>query len=170
MSETQKDQSTNELQSKELATLDKYDRNILNVLQRDGRVSYTDLGKKVGLTTTPCIERVRKLERAGFIKGYSARLSAQQLDVGLVVFVQVSLDRSSKQSFESFRAAIQKLDQVQECYLVTGSFDFLVKARVKDMRAYRDFLEEELLAVPGVADSTSIAAMETVKETLAIRV
>ena len=170
MSETQKDQSMNELQSKELATLDKYDRNILNVLQRDGRVSYTDLGKKVGLTTTPCIERVRKLERAGFIKGYSARLSAQQLDVGLVVFVQVSLDRSSKQSFESFRAAIQKLDQVQECYLVTGSFDFLVKARVKDMRAYRDFLEEELLAVPGVADSTSIAAMETVKETLAIRV
>lgn len=170
MLEPQIDQSANESQSKELSTLDKYDRNILNVLQRDGRVSYTDLGKKVGLTTTPCIERVRKLERAGFIKGYSARLSAQQLDAGLVVFVQVSLDRSSKQSFESFRAAIQKLDQVQECYLVTGSFDFLVKARVKDMRAYRDFLEEELLAVAGVADSTSIAAMETVKETLAIRV
>jgi len=128
------------------------------------------LGKKVGLTTTPCIERVRKLERAGYIKGYSARLSAQRLEAGLVVFVQVSLDRSSKQSFEGFREAIQKLDQVQECYLVTGSFDFLVKARVKDMQAYRDFLEEELLAVPGVADSTSIAAMETVKETLAIRV
>jgi len=158
------------IDDKELSKLDKYDRNILNVLQQDGRVSYTDLGKKVGLTTTPCIERVRKLERAGYIKGYSARLSAQRLEAGLVVFVQVSLDRSSKQSFEGFREAIQKLDQVQECYLVTGSFDFLVKARVKDMQAYRDFLEEELLAVPGVADSTSIAAMETVKETLAIRV
>ena len=154
----------------ELLKLDKYDRNILNVLQQQGRISFTDLGKSVGLTTTPCIERVRKLERAGYIKGYSARLSAQQLDAGLVVFVQISLDRSSKQSFEDFRAAIQKLDQVQECYLVTGSFDFLVKARVRDMRAYRDFLEEKLLAVPGVNGSTSIAAMETVKETLAIQV
>lgn len=150
--------------------LDKYDRHILNVLQQDGRISYTDLGRRVGLTTTPCIERVRKLERAGFIKGYAACLSAKQLDAGLVVFVQIRLDRSSKQSFEDFRSAIQKLGPVQECYLVTGSFDFLVKARVKDMRAYRDFLEEELLAVPGVNGSTSIAAMETVKETLAISV
>ena len=150
--------------------LDKYDRRILAALQLDGRISYTDLGKKVGLTTTPCIERVRKLERAGYIEGYSARLSAKQLDAGLVVFVQISLDRSSKQTFEEFRLAIQNLDQVQECYLVTGSFDFLVKARVRDMRAYRDFLEEQLLAVPGVYGSTSIAAMETVKETLAIRV
>jgi len=154
----------------ERTKLDKYDRNILQVLQRDGRISYTDLGKQVGLTTTPCIERVRKLERMGFIRGYSAHLSAQRLDAGLVVFVQISLDRSSKQSFEDFRAVIQQMDPVQECYLVTGSFDFLVKARVKDMHAYRDFLEEELLAVPGVADSTSIAAMETVKETLAIPV
>ena len=155
---------------KENYELDKYDRNILNVLQRDGRISFTDLGKQVGLTTTPCIERVRKLERAGYIKGYSARLSAQQLDAGLVVFVQVSLDRSSKQAFEGFRAAIQKLEPVQECYLVTGSFDFLVKARVRNMTAYRDFLEGELLNVPGVKESTSIAAMETVKETLAIQV
>jgi len=150
--------------------LDNYDRRILNVLQQDGRISYTDLGKQVGLTTTPCIERVRKLERSGLIKGYSARLSAHQLDAGLVVFVQVSLDRSSKQSFEGFRESIQKLDQVQECYLVTGSFDFLVKARVRDMSAYRDFLEEQLLAIPGVYGSTSIAAMEIVKETLAIQV
>ncbi len=148
--------------------LDKYDRHILRVLQNDGRISYTELGKQVGLTTTPCIERVKKLERAGYIKGYSAHLNAKQLDAGLVVFVQVSLDRSSKQSFQSFRASIEKLEPVQECYLVTGSFDFLVKARIKDMHAYRHFLEEELLAVPGVSDSTSIAVMETVKETLAI--
>ena len=82
--------------SDEPIKLDKYDRNILTVLQRDGRVSYTELGKKVGLTTTPCIERVKKLERAGYIEGYSARLSAKRLDAGLVVFVQISLDRSSK--------------------------------------------------------------------------
>lgn len=149
--------------------LDRYDHQILKVLQGDGRISYTELGKAVGLTTTPCIERVRKLERQGFIKGYTAQLSPQKLDAGLVVFVQISLDRSSKQSFSGFRAAIESLEPVQECYLVAGSFDFLVKARMKDMHAYRHFLEEELLAVPGVSDSTSIAVMETVKETLAIK-
>ena len=152
----------------ENATLDKYDRNILNVLQGDGRISYTDLGKRVGLTTTPCIDRVRKLERHGYIKGYSARLSAKQLDKGLVVFVQISLDRTSKKTFEDFRRAIQKVPSVQECYLVTGSFDFLVKARIKDMAAYRDLLEGELLNLPGVKESTSIAAMEIIKETLEI--
>jgi len=135
------------------ANLDKYDRNILNVLQDDGRISYTDLGKQVGLTT---------------IKGYSARLSAKQLDKGLVVFVQIGLDRTSKKTFEDFRRSIQRVPSVQECYLVTGSFDFLVKARIKDMAAYRDLLEGELLNLPGVKESTSIAAMEIVKETLEI--
>ncbi len=148
--------------------LDKYDLNILNALQEDGRLSFTDLGKRVGLTTTPCIDRVRKLERAGIIKGYSARLSASALDKGLVVFVQISLDRTSKKTFEDFRRAVHKVSSVQECYLVTGSFDFLVKARIKDMAAYRNLLEDELLNLPGVKESTSIAAMEIVKETLEI--
>ena len=148
--------------------MNKNDTKILNVLQEQGRISYTDLGRQVGLTTTPCIERVRKLEREGYIKGYSARLDAEKLDAGLVVFVQIRLDRTSQKNFEEFRRSIQKLEQIQECYLVTGSFDFLVKARVKDMSAYRDFLETKLLNVPGVMESTSIAVMDTVKETLKI--
>lgn len=150
--------------------LNKLDQKILQVLQQDGRISFTDLGKQVGLTTTPCIERVRKLEREGYIRGYTALLDAQQLHVGLVVFVQVRLNRTSKQTFEDFRRAIQDLPAVQECYLVTGSFDFLVKARVRNMAAYRDLLEDSLLNLPGVQESTSIAAMETVKETLEISV
>ena len=149
--------------------LNKLDQKILNALQRDGRISFTELGKEVGLTTTPCIERVRRLEREGYIRGYTALLDAQQLEVGLVVFVQLRLNRSSKQTFEDFRRAIHKLEAVQECYLVTGSFDFLVKARVKDMAAYRDYLETSLLSIPGVQESTSIVAMETVKETLSIK-
>lgn len=146
--------------------LDKYDQNILYALQGDGRISFTELGKHVGLTTTPCIERVRKLERAGYIKGYSARLSARMLDRGLVVFVQIRLDRTSKRNFEDFRRAVQKINSVQECYLVTGGFDFLIKARIKDMAAYRNLLEQELLNLPGVKESTSIATMEIIKETL----
>ncbi len=146
------------------------DRKILQTVQHNGRISYTELGKKVGLTTTPCIERVRKLEREGYISGYGAQLNADQLDAGLIVFVQISLDRSSKQNFERFKRSVIELEQVQECYLVTGSFDYLIKARVKDMTAYRDFLEDTLLSVPGVQDSTSIAVMEAVKETLTIPV
>lgn len=150
--------------------LDKYDKKIMSALQDDGRMSYTDLGKAVGLTTTPCIERVRKLERHGYIKHYTACLDTKKLETGLVVFVQISLSRSSQQSFASFRDAIAKLPEVQECHLVTGHFDFLVKARVKDMSAYRDFLENQLLNIKGVQDSTSIAVMETVKETMKIPV
>lgn len=144
--------------------LNKVDRHILQVLQSDGRISFTELGKKVGLTTTPCIERVRKLERDGYITGYSALLDSNKLDLGLIVYVQLRLNRTHKQTFEEFRRSVKQLPQVQECYLVTGNFDFLVKARVKDMAAYRDFLEGSLLNLPGVQESTSIAAMETVKE------
>ena len=144
--------------------LDNYDLKILHALQQDGRLSFTDLGKQVGLTTTPCIDRVRKLERRGYIKRYRAELDAVKLNAGLIVFVQISLSRSSSQSFARFRQAIGKLPHVQECHLVTGHFDFLVKARVKDMTAYRDFLENHLLAIEGVQDSTSIAVMETVTE------
>ena len=150
--------------------LNKLDQKILQTLQQDGRISFTELGKQVGLTTTPCIERVRKLEREGYIQGYTALLDAQRLGAGLVVFVQLRLNRTSKKSFEDFRHAINKLVEVQECYLVTGSFDFMVKARVRDMDAYRDFLEDSLLNLPGVQESTSIAVMETVKETLKISV
>jgi len=152
----------------DIKDLDSYDLNILNALQQDGRMSFTDLGKKVGLTTTPCIDRVRKLEREGYIHGYSARLSARNLGKGLVVFVQITLDRTNKRTFEDFRRSIQKISSVQECYLVTGGFDFLVKARIKDMSAYRDLLEDELLNLPGVKGSTSIAVMEVIKESLEI--
>ena len=150
------------------AMIDNYDRKILRALQRDGRLSYTELGKLVGLTTTPCIERVRKLERQGYITDYSANLDPKKLETGLIVFVQISLSRSGQPSFSMFRDAIKALPEVQECHLVTGHFDFLVKARVKDMTAYRDFLENHLLTVKGVKDSTSIAVMETVKETMQI--
>lgn len=148
--------------------LNKLDRKILHALQRDGRISYTELGKEVGLTTTPCIDRVRRLEREGYIRGYSARLDPSMLERGLVVFIQIRLNRTHAQTFEEFRRNVIGLTEVQECYLVTGSFDFLVKARVQDMGAYRDFLERKLLNLPGVQESTSIAVMETIKETLEI--
>ncbi|MDQ0978032.1 Lrp/AsnC family leucine-responsive transcriptional regulator [Pseudomonas synxantha] len=105
--------------------LDKIDRNILRILQTDGRISFTELGEKVGLSTTPCTERVRRLEREGIIMGYNARLNPQHLKGSLLVFVEISLDYKSGDTFEEFRRAVLKLPHVLECHLVSGDFDYL---------------------------------------------
>lgn len=149
-------------------TLKRIDKNILAALQKDGRITYAELARQVGLTTTPCIERVKRLERDGYIKGYSAQLDPERLGSGLIVFVQIRLVRTSKAGFDDFKKSVVLIPEVQECYLVSGTFDYLIKARVADMSAYREFLGDTLLTLPGVQESTSIAVMEVVKETLSI--
>ena len=150
--------------------LTRIDSNILRELQADGRITYAELARRVGLTTTPCMERVKRMEREGVIKGYTALLDPNYLQAGLVVFVQIRLSRTSQDIFEQFKDAAVALPEVQECYLVSGNFDYLIKARVADMSAYREFLGETLLTLPGVQESTSYVVMEQVKETLNIAV
>ena len=150
--------------------LSKIDSNILRELQCDGRISYAELARRVGLTTTPCMERVKRMEREGIIKGYTALLAAEPLEASLVVFVQIRLVRTSQDIFEEFKQAAINLNEVQECYLVSGNFDYLIKARVADMHAYRELLGETLLTLPGVQESTSYVVMEQVKETLNITI
>ena len=150
--------------------LNRIDGNILRELQADGRLSYAELARRVGLTTTPCMERVKRMEREGIIKGYTALLDAESLAAGLVVFVQIRLARTAQDVFEEFKQAAIALDDVQECYLVSGNFDYLIKARVEDMSAYRELLGETLLTLPGVQESTSYVVMEQVKETLNISI
>jgi Lrp/AsnC family leucine-responsive transcriptional regulator len=150
--------------------LDKIDRNIVRILQRDARIPHTELARKVGLSTTPCKERVRRLERDGVIQHYQAVLNPDALDRGLVVFVQISLNRTSQDIFEAFTAAAGDVPEVQDCYLVSGNFDYLLKARVADMNAYRILLGETLLTLPGVLDSSSYVVMEQVKESLMLPV
>ena len=150
--------------------LSKIDSNILRLLQENGRISYAELARQVGLTTTPCMERVKRMEKEGVIKGYSARLDPVYLEADLVVFVQIRLSRTSQDIFEEFKDAAIALNEVQECYLVSGNFDYLIKARVADMSAYREFLGETLLTLPGVQESTSYVVMEQVKETLNITI
>ena len=151
-------------------SINRIDRNILRALQQDGRLSFAELARRVGLTTTPCIERVRRLERDGVLTGFSALVNPKAVGAGLVVFVQIRLSRTSQDNFEKFKAAATQLPEVQECYLVSGNFDYLIKARVADMAAYRDFLGETLLGLPGVQESTSYVVMETVKETLSVEI
>jgi len=148
--------------------LDAIDLQILEVLQRDGRISNVALAKSVGLSPTPCAERVRALESSGVIAGYAARLDAPRLDLGLLVFIEIAIDRTSQDAFDQFAAAITRIPQVQECHMVAGGFDYLVKVRVSDMAAYRSFLGEVLSRVPGIRETHTYAVMEQVKESSAI--
>jgi Lrp/AsnC family leucine-responsive transcriptional regulator len=148
--------------------LDSIDRRILRELQADGRVSYTDLAPKVGLTTSPCLERVRRLERAGVIKGYTAVIEPRALGTGLLVFVELSLTYTSPEIFADFKRAIARLPEILECHLVSGDFDYLIKARIPDMNAYRALLGELLRHLPGVRNSKTLVVMEEVKESTRI--
>lgn len=154
-------------QAKPLSTIDK---KILRQLQKDGRISFAELARRVGLTTTPCMERVKRMEREGVIHGYTTLLDPAKLQAALVVFVQIRLSRTSQNIFAKFKKAAMALDAVQECYLVSGNFDYLIKARVADMNAYRVLLGDTLLSLPGVQESTSYVVMEEVKETLNVQV
>ena len=148
----------------QLKKLDRIDLNILRELQGDGRMKNTELATRVGLSATPCAERVRNLERLGYIQSYHARLNPRLLDLELLVFVEITLLRTSPDVFEEFRAAVLDLPEVLECHLVSGNFDYLLKARVADMAAYRQLLGETLLTLPGVSDSRTYVVMEEIKE------
>jgi len=149
-----------------LKSLDKIDRLILKELQDDGRLSNVALSRRVNLSPTPCLERVRRLERDGYIKSYTAILNPALLDAGLLVFVEINLARTSPDSFRAFREAILAIEEVMDCHLVSGNFDYLVKARVKDMTAYRDLLGDKILPIPGVEGSRTYVVMEEIKESL----
>ena len=150
--------------------LDRTDRRILEVLQEDARISNVALAKKVNLTPTPCLERVRRLERDDYILGYSARLNPDLVDASLLVFAEISLTHNTREVFREFRREARKIPQVLDCHLVSGDFDYLIKARVSDMHEYRKFLGEQILGLPFVNRSHSYVVMEAVKETLSLPV
>lgn len=146
--------------------LDKIDRKILDILQKDGRITMTDLAAKVGLSTTPVTERVKRLEREDVITGYHARISPQALGLNLLVFVEIKLSAKSGEVFERVKKEMMFVPEVMECHLVSGDFDYLVKARLSEMSEYRRLLGNILLKLPSAAESRSYVVMEELKETL----
>lgn len=150
--------------------LDRIDKAILRELQKDGRIANVELSRRVGLSATPCLERVKRLEKNGYIKGYAAKVAPEKLDAALLVFVEIRLMRTSPDVFDDFKKSVIDLPQVLECHLVSGDFDYLVKARVADMAAYRNLLGETLLTLPGVSGSRTYVVMEEVKESSEIQI
>ena len=143
--------------------MDGPDARILEILQHDGRITLADLAEKVGLSPTATGERLRRLSRDGVVTGYSARIDPQRVGLGLLVFVEVSLDKTTPDDFERFAQAVRRTPEVLECHMVAGGFDYLVKARIADMAAYRHFLGDVLLSLPGVRETRTYAVIEEVK-------
>ena len=143
--------------------LDRTDKRILTVLQADGRISTVDLAERIGLSPTATSERLKRLTREGYITGYGARLDPRKLGLELLVFVEVSLDKTTPDIFERFAEAVRRAPEVLECHMVAGGFDYLIKTRLADMTAYRRFLGDVLLSFPGVRETRTYAVMEEVK-------
>lgn len=145
--------------------LDRIDKLILTEIQKEGRISNIELSRRVGLSATPCLERVKRLEKEQYILGYTALVNPQKVGASLLVFVEITLTRTSPDVFEEFSQAVQLLEEIQECHLVSGNFDFLLKTRVSDMSDYRQLLGNTLLRLPSVSESRTYVVMEEVKQT-----
>jgi len=143
--------------------LDRIDLRILEALQRDGRISNLKLAEQVALSPTAVLARVQRLTREGYILGYEARLNPVKLGAGLLVFVEVLLDRTTPNVFDAFQAAVQVRPEILECHMVAGGFDYLLKTRAADMDAYRRFAGDVLWRLPGVRETRTYAVMEEVK-------
>ncbi len=145
--------------------LDRIDLRILSCLQTDGRIANLKLAEAVGLSPTAVLARVQKLSKEGYILGYEARLNPLKLGAGMMVFVEVLLDRTTPNVFEAFKAAVHVHSEIMECHMVAGGFDYLLKTRMADMAAYRHFAGTVLWQLPGVRETRTYAVMEEVKNT-----
>jgi len=142
--------------------MDAIDRRILSNLQAEGRLPVTDLAERVGLSPTPCARRMARLEEAGLITGYSARVNPEKLGYPITVFVFVELERQSRDALDGFERAIRRFPEVLECHLMTGSRDILLKIAARDLKSFDAFLEDDLMTVPGIRStrtSFSLRAM-----------
>ncbi|GAB4398698.1 MAG: winged helix-turn-helix transcriptional regulator [Rhodoferax sp.] len=147
---------------------DRIDTKILDRLQRQGRISMTELGEQVGLSTSACAERVKRLEHNGIISGYHAHLDAARLGRGLLVFIEITLSQKAPQIFEAVKSDVGQMPEVLECHLVSGHFDYLIKARLRAMSDYRELLGKILKKIPVAAQSNSYVVMEEIKDSTVI--
>jgi len=151
--------------------IDRYDRQILQVLQEDGRISNQDLADRIGLSPSPCLRRVRALEEAGIIAGYRALLDARKLGLALMALIHISMDRHTPDRFENFETEIGAIPEIMECLLITGQdADYQLKAVVRDMDAYQELLLNRITRIPGVTGVHSSFVLRRVVDKTALPV
>lgn len=148
--------------------LDGIDRRILEHLQDDGRLSNQELAERVALSPSPCLRRVRALERAGVIRRYTALLDPLQVGLGLLAYVTVKLEKRGKMPVDQFTRAVQSWPEVIACFSMTGDMDYLMRIQVEDLEHYSRFVMDRLLKQPGVIDIRTNFVLERIKETTAL--
>ncbi|PKP98802.1 MAG: ArsR family transcriptional regulator [Alphaproteobacteria bacterium HGW-Alphaproteobacteria-13] len=139
------------------------DRRILKVIQAEGRITNQELANRCGLSPSACFDRMKKLREQGYILGFHALLDPNKLDRALLIFIEILLDRTTGDLFQEFAAAVAKMPEILECHMVGGGFDYLIKVRVRDMAAYRSFLADTLVHMPGVRETRTYAVLDEVK-------
>lgn len=144
--------------------LDRLDRAILTELARDGRMGVTELASRVGLSKTPVQTRMKRLEQAGVIAGYRAILSPVRMNLTHVAFVELRLADTRESALQAFNRAVRAVPEIEECHMIAGGFDYLLKVRTTDIADYRRVLAERISTLPHVASSSTYVAMETVKD------
>lgn len=142
--------------------IDQFDRRILAALSEDGRMSVTDLARRVGLSNTPCQMRLKRLIADGYIEGFKAILNPVRMGLDHVAFAEVKLTNTHEDALRAFNEAVKKIPEVEECHMIAGRFDYLLKIRTRDIRRYRHVLGERISALPFVASTSTNVAMETV--------
>ncbi|WP_417672056.1 Lrp/AsnC family transcriptional regulator [Roseibium sp.] len=146
-------------------SLDRFDYAILRHLAGNARISMTDLARAVGLSKTPVLARVRRLEKLGVITGYRTMISAKKLDLAHVAFVEVRMTDTREPALQAFNAAIAGIPEIEECHMIAGGFDYLLKVRTRDISDYRKIMGEQISSLPHVASTSTYVAMDTIKET-----
>jgi len=150
--------------------LDKTDKKILNILQKDGRITNAKLAKKIGMSPPPTLERVKKLEKSGVIRKYVALIDPVSIGKNTFTFVSVSLIEHEKKKISDFYKTVQKIDEIMECHLVTGDADYLLKIAVKDIKAYEQLLIQKLLVIPNVHHFKTIVVLSTHKNKTELKI
>ncbi len=144
--------------------MDKIDFKIIAALKIDGRITITELSDRVGISKTPCHARVAKLEKSGVIQGYAAIVDPVKLGQGHIAFVQVKLSDTRSKALDEFNSAVLATGEIEQCHMIAGSFDYLLKVRTSDISSYREVLGEKLSALPHVMQTSTFVAMESVKD------
>ncbi len=144
--------------------IDTYDRKILDVLQRSGRIQINELAEEIGLSKTPCLTRLRRLEDRGFIRGYRANIDPGKVDLGYLVYIQVKLESTARRALEKFNTAVGDVPEILTCHMMSGGYDYLLKVRSADVAAYRAVLGDVIAHLPGVLQTSSFPVIEEVKD------
>jgi len=144
--------------------IDKIDDEILRLLAKNGRITLSELAKKVNLSISPCQARLKKLENKKYILGYHARINYEQLQKAHIAFVQVVLSDTRASALENFNNEVSKLESIEQCHMIAGSFDYLLKVRTKNISQYRTILAEKISSLPNVSSTSTFVSMETIKD------